>query len=208
MKPDIATERADALLRLERTRMQWVLRSAHQAERSGSAQGADDLATGNPLNAVLTEWLASEITARLWPEPTDGDPNAPGDEAIDGEAGQRPPLPSQLVAQTLSEWTGRHPWLGVLAGLLAGSLAVSQRQRLLQWGISAALPWLASNAAVLALPLLAQWLARPPTQPMAEPPADQDTPSPPPGDTASPTGEGAPHDELSGSRSSDAGSPA
>ena len=42
MKPDSATRRADALLRLERTRVQWVLRSAHHAERPGGAPAGSD----------------------------------------------------------------------------------------------------------------------------------------------------------------------
>lgn len=198
MNPDSATQRADALLRLERTRMQWVLRSAHHAERPGGAPGADDLATGSPLNAIVTQWLADEIAARLWPGDADvsgGDPTAPDSDAGNADAGHRAPLPSQLLTQTVSDWTSRHPWLGVLAGLLAGSVAMSQRQRLLQWGISAALPWLASNAAVLAVPLLAQWLERTPPHPSERPPGDQ----------AAPLAEGAPHEAVSDSPPSASG---
>ncbi len=188
MKPDLAAQHADALLRLEHTRMQWVLRTARGSERSGGAAHPDDLAGSGPLNALLSEWFASELEARLWP--TTADAQAQADS---------PALPSQLLSQTLSEWTGRHPWLGVLAGLLAGSLAVSQRQRLLQWGISAALPWLASNAAVLALPLLAQWLTQRPTP--AASLEDPDTPAPEPAPSPSPEGEAAPDGDVNASRS-------
>lgn len=188
MKPDPTTQRAQALLRLEHTRMQWVLRTARGSERAGGLANVDEFAGSGagPLNAILSEWLASELQARLWPGPDDGDAHAEG-----------PALPSQALSQTLSEWTSRHPWLGVLAGLLAGSLAVSQRQRLLQWGISAALPWLASNAAVLGLPLLAQWLLQRPSP--VPPPEDQasadDGPTPTSG------GETSPEGDVSASRS-------
>lgn len=184
MKPACVNQRADALLRLERTRMQWVLRSARHGERGDGAAGVDDIAPGNPLNAILTEWLANEVAARLWPgESAGGDGEAAhGGDAGEAGAAERPPLPSQVLAQAVSEWTQRHPWFSVLAGVLAGSLAMSQRRRLLQWGISSALPWLASNAAVLALPLFAQWLAKPATTaPATQDPADD---APPPGDAA------------------------
>lgn len=234
MKPDRATQRADALLRLEHTRMQWVLRTAHSAQRAGGAANgeASELSGGGPLNAILSEWLASEIEARLWPDATDGEPGAPGEDTDDTQAPHRPPPPSQVLSQTLAEWTSHHPWLGVLAGLLAGSLAVSQRKRLLQWTISAALPWLASHAAVLAVPLLAQWLLRQSEQqPMAATPADHEDPSSPPESSSAsspasssasapastpastPTGgsppadEDAPRGDLSESRSAAAGSP-
>ena len=183
MKPACVNQRADALLRLERTRMQWVLRSARHGERGDGAAGVDDIAPGNPLNAILTEWLADEVAARLWPgESAGGDGEAAhGGDAGEAGAAERPPLPSQVLAQAVSEWTQRHPWFSVLAGVLAGSLAMSQRRRLLQWGISSALPWLASNAAVLALPLFAQWLAKPATASPA-PHDPTDGAPPPPGD--------------------------
>lgn len=205
MKPACVNQRADALLQLERTRMQWVLRSARHGELSHGAAGVDDIAPGNPLNAILTEWLADEIAARLWPgDSGDHDGDAAPDGAV-SEAGavERPPLPSQLLAQAVSEWTHRHPWVSVFAGVVAGSLAMSQRRRLLQWGISAALPWLASNAAVLALPLLAQWLTRPASASAATPDsADHGPdPSPPPADDAPPLGEAVPPENFSGPRS-------
>lgn len=197
MKPACADQRADALLRLERTRMQWVLRSARHGEPRDGAAGIDDIAASQPLNAILTEWLADEIAARLWPGES-GDSDAGEVGAVD-----RPALPSQLLAQVMSDWIQRHPWVSVLAGVVAGSLAMSQRRRLLQWGISAALPWLASNAAVLALPLLAQWLTRPGTASATTPdPADHGPdPSPPPADDAPPLGEAVPPENFSGPRS-------
>lgn len=193
MKPDIAARHADALLRLERTRMQWVLRSARGSERAGGAATPDEPASSHPLNAIFSEWIASELEARLWPAPHEGDAQA-----------SDPALPSQVLSQTLSEWTSRHPWLGVLAGLLAGSLAVSQRKRLLQWGVSAALPWLASNAAVLALPLIAQWLIqRPVPAAGAEDLAPQDHGPTPTAEEAT-----VPDGDVNASRSSASGSPA
>lgn len=210
MKPALTNQRAEALLRLERTRMQWVLHSAGHAQPTGGAseRGADELAAGSPLNAVLTEWLATELAARLWPEPPSDADGAPGGDDCQAASSPRPPLPSQVLSQTLAEWTGKHPWLSVLAGLLAGSLAVSQRQRLLRWGISAALPWLASNAAVLAMPVLAQWLMRQPAHAEAHPPAEPEAPFGPPADAMPPPGEAEPLGDLSASRSPAARSPA
>jgi len=194
MTPERADPRADALLRLERTRLQWALRSAHNAAPSGHLNAdSDELAAGSALNGILTDWLVSEVSARLWPDTSEATPQ---------DAGERPPLPSQLLTESLAEWTHRHPWLSVLGGLLAGSLAASQRQRLLQWAISAALPWLASNASVLAAPLLAQWLSRQPVQgPGAPSPDHEEAPSAPPVDAPS-TSQGDPDaNELNASRS-------
>lgn len=203
MTPERADPRADALLRLERTRLQWALRSARNASPSGHLNaGSDELAAGSALNGILTDWLVSEISARLWPDTSETAPVAPRDGATQVDAGERPPLPSQLLTESLAEWTHRHPWLSVLGGLLAGSLAASQRQRLLQWAISAALPWLASNASVLAAPLLAQWLNRQPVQGPSAPSTDhEEAPSDPPVDAPS-TGQGDPGaTELNASRS-------
>lgn len=191
MKRGLAAQHADALLSLERTRMQWVLRTARGLERAGGAAHPDELAGNGPLNAILSEWFASELEARLWPAPPDDDAQADG-----------PALPSQVLSRTLSEWTSRHPWLGVLAGLLAGSLAASQRRKLLQWGISAALPWLASNAAVLALPLFAQWLLQRSSPAAGSEASTQDPPAP------APEGEAAPaSDDVKAPRSASSGSP-
>lgn len=165
MTPSIETRRADALLQLERTRATWLMRCAkNPSGPDTSAAELDGLAPGGPLNAAISEWLAVEIAARLWP-----------DERADlGDAATSPP-PAALggpATDALRHLTDRHPWLCVLAGLLAGGLAMSQRQRLLRWGIATGLPWLTSQAAVLALPLLAQWLAR---QPAQEPQAAAET---------------------------------
>lgn len=212
MKPACADQRADALLRLERTRMQWVLRSARHGEPRDGAAGIDDIAASQPLNAILTEWLADEIAARLWPgECGDSDPDAVHDSDVDEvSAVDRPPLPSQLLAQVVSDWTQRHPWVSVLAGMVAGSLAMSQRRRLLRWGVSAALPWLASNAAVLALPLFAQWLMRPAAaSPATQAPVDHDPdPSPSHGDGAPSPDDAGKDEHVSGPRSGAGGSPA
>ncbi len=196
MKPDRADPRADALLRLERTRMQWVLRSAGSADRAGNAAGVTgELAMGGSLNAVLTEWLTAELTARLWPEPSDPAACDADGQACDTHAGPRPTPPSQVLSQAVSEWATSHPWLSVLAGLLAGSLAMSQRQRLLRWAVSAALPWLASNAAVLAAPLLTQWLVRPPPHPTHEAHAESDAPPAPSSEAMPPPATDSPQGE-------------
>ena len=92
-------------------------------------------------------------------------------------------------------------------GLLAGGLAMSQRQRLLRWVISTGLPWMTSQAAVVALPLLAQWLARQP--PRAAPPEENAPPtesSPAADVTTEPGADLA--SELSAANSTASGSPA
>lgn len=191
MSAEHAAERAEALIQLERTRMQWILRSTSHPQGEGDGAPA---AAGNPLNDILTDWLTNEIAARLWPEPPadgDGAHSQPDDGNAEHRAAEAPPLPSQVLAETVSDWTSRHPWLGVISGLLAGGLAMSQRQRLLRWAVSAALPWLAANASTLALPLLAHWLARQPmsgavsTTPGSTAMQD-DAPSPSPDETPSP----------------------
>lgn len=126
MTPSPDTRIAQALMQLERTRTQLVLRCAGGSTEPGAEAGlapADhELVT--LLDAVLTEGLADD-------------------------------------------WIARHPWASVAAGLLAGGLAVSQRQRLIRWAVAHALPWLTSHAAVMAAPLLAQWLSRQADQPPA-----------------------------------------
>lgn len=199
MSPDLAARRAEALLQIERTRVQWVLRAARSGAGAGhTAEGCGlDLAAGGPLNSLISEWLAQEIEARLWPTPDD--PGA--DTSGDGTPPPGQPLPSQVVSGALAEWTRSHPWLGVLAGVLAGSLAVSQRRRWVQWGISSGLPWLASHASVIVVPLLAQWLMHQP-----EPETEQAVA---PNEGAAATTEADPDitQDLSATRSSAAGSP-
>lgn len=123
MTPSPDTRIAQALMQLERTRTQLVLRCAGDSTEpdadAGLASADHELVT--LLDAVLTEGLADD-------------------------------------------WIARHPWASVAAGLLAGGLAVSQRQRLIRWAVTHALPWLTSHAAVVAAPLLAQWLSRQPAQ--------------------------------------------
>lgn len=177
--PDRSEERAHALMRLERTRLQWALRTAQGAAGAGDERGGafTDAWAASPLNAVLSEWLANEIEARLWPEAAHGEAGQP-DGSTEGEATppvHRPP-PSQLMSEALSDWTRQHPWQGVLTGLLAGGLAMSQRQRLLQWAIASALPWLVSNVAVIALPMVAQWMQRQAPDDAPAPPSQQDSP--------------------------------
>lgn len=165
MKPSPESLRADALLQLERTRTAWLVRCAnnqapaadHPAQGHGLAGLTEGLGLGSPLNAILSEWLANELAARLWPDET-----AHAGDGTDPDPSRPPPPPplTQSLVQPLADWAVRHPWLSVTAGVLAGSLAMSQRQRLLRWVISAGLPWLTSQAAVVAVPLLAQWLAR------------------------------------------------
>ncbi len=118
MTPATDTRIADALMQLERTRTQLVLRCAGGSSEPNAEAG---LAPIDPelvglLDTVFTEGLADD-------------------------------------------WIARHPWASVAAGLLAGGLAVSQRQRLIRWAVAHALPWLTSQAAVMAAPLLAQWLS-------------------------------------------------
>lgn len=118
MTPATDTRIADALMQLERTRTQLVLRCAGGSSEpnadAGLAPTAPELV--GLLDTVFTEGLADD-------------------------------------------WIARHPWASVAAGLLAGGLAVSQRQRLIRWAVAHALPWLTSQAAVMAAPLLAQWLS-------------------------------------------------
>ena len=102
---------AEALMQLERTRTQLVLRCAGGLNESGEH-----------ANQAFPEGLADD-------------------------------------------WIARHPWASVAAGLLAGGLAVSQRQRLIRWAVAHALPWLTSQASVMAAPLLLQWLSRQAAQP-------------------------------------------
>ena len=201
MKPTPESLRGEALMRLERTRTAWLVRCANsQAPTSDAAPPpaqAGNLALGSPLNMVLSEWLAAELSARLWPEATaSGD--APASESFNS-AGAPP--------QPLLEWTDRHPWLCVLAGLLAGGLAMSQRQRLLRWGISTGLPWLTSQAAVVAVPLLAQWLTRQP--PRSTSPEENAPPAegPPAAGVTTETGADL-ASELSAANSPASGSPA
>ena len=110
---------AEALMQLERTRTQLVLRCAGGLNEPGehANQAPSDLELTGLLDTVFTEGLADD-------------------------------------------WIARHPWASVAAGLLAGGLAVSQRQRLIRWAVAHALPWLTSQAVVVAAPLLAQWLSR------------------------------------------------
>lgn len=171
MKPTPHSLRSQALLRLERTRATWLVRCANsQATVHDTGQAhthpAGSLDLGSPLNAVLSAWLAAELSARLWPEDAPSSGDTPG--SVQLHSAGAPPQP-------WLDWTDRHPWLCVLAGLLAGGLAMSQRQRLLRWGISTGLPWLTSQAAVVAMPLLAQWLAR---QPPHSAPAGNVPPAP------------------------------
>lgn len=200
MKATPESLRREALLRLERTRAAWLVRCANSQATSDGEQAhtqAGNLSLGSPLNTALSEWLAVELSARLWPEDaTSGD--AQGSGSVNG-AGAAP--------QALLGWTDRHPWLCVLAGLLAGGLAMSQRQRLLRWGISTGLPWLTSQAAVVALPLLAQWLARQP--PRAAPPEENAPPteSSPAADVTTEPGANL-ASELSAANSTASGSPA
>lgn len=204
--PHHAAQRAEALLRLERTRLQWALRSAEHAQ--GAGDDAGEVATPDTLNGVLTGWLADEISARLWPDPANGPHPESDGSAQDNEAGQPAPLPSQLLSQAVSDWTSRHPWLSVLAGLLAGSLVMSQRKRLLRWGVSAALPWLASNAGVLALPLLTHWLTHQPSRSVAASPGQEDPqadPPPPSADEPPPPEGGEIRERPSAPGSADAG---
>lgn len=164
MSPTPESLRSEALWRLERTRAAWLVRCANGQATPSTDQPhtqAGSLAIGGTLNTALSEWLATELAARLWPQ-----------EVASGDA---PPNAAGTGHHPLLDWTDRHPWLCVLAGLLAGGLAMSQRQRLLRWGISTGLPWLTSQAAVVALPLLAQWLAH---QPAASAPSAADTPAP------------------------------
>lgn len=164
MSPTPESLRSEALWRLERTRAAWLVRCANGQATPSTDQPhtqTGSLAIGGTLNTALSEWLATELAARLWPQ-----------EVASGDA---PPNAAGTGHHPLLDWTDRHPWLCVLAGLLAGGLAMSQRQRLLRWGISTGLPWLTSQAAVVALPLLAQWLAH---QPAASAPSVADTPAP------------------------------
>lgn len=124
MTPITDTRIAEALLQLERTRTQLVLRCA-----GGSAEPNTEAAL------------------------------APADHELVG-------LLDTLFTEGLADdWIARHPWASVAAGLLAGGLAVSQRQRLIRWAVAHALPWLTSQAAVMATPLLLQWLSRQAAQP-------------------------------------------
>lgn len=201
MKPTPESLRGEALMRLERTRAAWLVRCANSQSASDGDQAhtqAGNLSLGSPLNTALSEWLAAELSARLWPEDaTSGDTQESG--SLNGAAGAAP--------QALLGWTDRHPWLCVLAGLLAGGLAMSQRQRLLRWGISTGLPWLTSQAAVVALPLLAQWLARQP--PRAASPEENAPPAegPPAAGVTTETGADL-ASELSAANSPASGSPA
>jgi len=161
--------RTEALRQLERTRTHWLARCARAQHTPAepSPANTDGFNPGSPLNAIVSEWLAAEVAARLWPEPAAGDSDAPsGDEATT----PTPQTPMGGASQALQDVSQRHPWLCVLVGLLAGGLAVSQRQQLLRWGISTALPWLSAQASVIAVPLFAQWLARRPAPPPS--PAD------------------------------------
>ncbi len=200
MKPTPESLRGDALLRLERTRAAWLVRCANSQATSDGEQArtqAGNLSLGSPLNTALSEWLAVELSARLWPEDsTSGE--APGAGSVNG---------ATAAPQALLGWTDRHPWLCVLAGLLAGGLAMSQRQRLLRWGISTGLPWLTSQAAVVAVPLLAQWLTRQP--PRAASPEENAPPAegPPAAGVTTETGADL-ASELSAANSPASGSPA
>lgn len=200
MKPTPESLRREALLRLERTRAAWLVRCANSQATSDGEQAhtqAGNLSLGSPLNTALSEWLAVELSARLWPEDaTSGDASASG--SVNGAG---------AASQPLLGWTDRHPWLCVLAGLLAGGLAMSQRQRLLRWVISTGLPWMTSQAAVVALPLLAQWLARQP--PRAAPPEENAPPteSSPAADVTTEPGANL-ASELSAANSTASGSPA
>lgn len=204
MSPDLATQRSEALLQIERTRVQWVLRAARASAGAGrTAEGSGlDLGAGGQLNSLISEWLAQEIEARLWPGADDPAPPDP-DSVSDGSPSPGKPLPSQVVSQALVDWTRLHPWLAVLAGVLAGSLAVSQRRRWVKWGISSALPWLASHASVLVVPLLAQWLMR-----RSEPEREPQQPAAPQDGAASATeAEPGVANDVSSTRSSASGSP-
>ena len=175
MKPAPEALRSEALMRLERTRAAWLVRCANNQPAPDHAQAqtaAGSLAIGGTLNTVLSEWLANELSARLWPQDT-ASTDTSGSVAFGSD--EQPPHPPGTSPNPLLDWTDRHPWLCVLAGLLAGGLAMSQRQRLLRWGISTALPWMTSQAAVVALPLLAQWLAH---QPLRAAPSGIDAPAP------------------------------
>lgn len=200
MKPTPESLRGEALLRLERTRAAWLVRCANSQATSDDEQArtqAGNLSLGSPLNTALSEWLAVELSARLWPEDsTSGE--APGAGSVNG---------ATAAPQALLGWTDRHPWLCVLAGLLAGGLAMSQRQRLLRWGISTGLPWLTSQAAVVAVPLLAQWLTRQP--PRAASPEENAPPAegPPAAGVTTETGADL-ASELSAANSPASGSPA
>lgn len=204
MKPTPESMRSEALWRLERTRAAWLVGCANSQPTPSPAPAhtqASSLAIGGTLNTALSEWLATELAARLWPQDAaSGD--APGSASLSGD--DKPPNVAGNGHHPLLDWTDRHPWLCVLAGLLAGGLAMSQRQRLLRWGISTGLPWMTSQAAVVALPLLAQWLAH---QPPASAPSVADTPAP---DNAHPPLDeprAAAVDGLSAASSPTAGSP-
>lgn len=210
MKPSRDTTRAQALLRLERTRTRLLLRCANDQSEAATETRLqpDGLGFGSTLNTALAEWLANELAARLWPdEPLHADQAAGTD---DGHP-HPPPLAQSLIqplAQPFVDWAVRHPWLSMAAGVLAGSLAMSQRQRLLRWVISAGLPWLTSQAAVVAAPLLAQWLVR--QAPPQAPAADATTPATDPADTANTAPTMASCDtttDLSSANSPAAGSP-
>ena len=101
MTPTTDTRITDALMALERTRTQLVLRCAGGfTEPAVEVDPAPtDHALVGLLDAVFTEGLADD-------------------------------------------WIARHPWASVAAGLLAGGLAVSQRQRLIRWALAHAMQWL------------------------------------------------------------------
>lgn len=204
MKPHAESLRSQALWRLERTRAAWLVRCANDQATPDPAQPttqATSLAVGGTLNTALSEWLAAELAARLWPQDVAPD-DTPGSASLSGDA--LSPNASSAGHNPLQAWTDRHPWLCVLAGLLAGGLAMSQRQRLLRWGISKGLPWMTSQAAVVALPLLAQWLAH-----QSPGPAPSAGNAPAPEDARPPLEEpgAAMVDSLSAERSPAAGSP-
>lgn len=200
MNPTPESMRSEALWRLERTRAAWLVRCANSQATPGPAQAhtqASSLAIGGTLNTALSEWLATELAARLWPQDV-----ASGDTSLNGD--DKPSNAAGTGHHPLLDWTDRHPWLCVLAGLLAGGLAMSQRQRLLRWGISTGLPWMTSQAAVVALPLLAQWLAH---QPAASAPSDAKTPAPDPAQAPLDEPGAAAVDGLNAANSPAAGSP-
>ncbi len=124
--------------------------------------------TTTTTNARITEALMQlERTRTQLVLRCAGGPAEPGGETT--RASADPELVGLLDAAfaegMADDWIARHPWASIAAGLLAAGLAVSQRRRLMRWAMAHALPWLTSQAAIVAAPMLVQWLERQGAQP-------------------------------------------
>lgn len=139
---DTAIEKA--LTRLAQTRTRLIVRCSQTPEPD--TPSGDESSAGSALTAMLTGWLTNELMDRL------NNPSA-----------ERPGIAASLtegIQPALAEWVKSHPWLGVTAGLAAGSLAVSQHRRVFKWALVSVIPWLTTQLGAAALPLILQWVAR------------------------------------------------